>query len=92
MKPMSIEQIQDGLRIISRERVKKILLLKYKSLTNAANFLGIKFNSLSNVIHGRHYTIYVIVAIQKDLGLTNEQVLEFWPLLGTWPKEGRRKR
>ena len=71
----------------SREDIKRALLFKHKSLTKAANCLIISYSELSHVIYNRRATNHVIHALQKDLNLTDDQVLEFWPLLRTWPKK-----
>ena len=77
--------------IKKRQDIKLALRYKYHNLTKAAKALNVKFNALSNVIHSRIYTIHVIQAIQEDLNLTDEQVLEFWPLLDHWPKKSNRR-
>jgi len=67
--------------------LKKAVIWKYGSLTNAAQKLNVKYIFLSNVLNGRLFTLYIINKLQEDLGLTNQQVLQLWPLLKTWPKE-----
>jgi hypothetical protein len=59
-------------------------------LSTAAKSLDVDYLNLSHVINGRLRLIYIVSAIQEDLGLTDAQVLEFWPLLRTWPRESRR--
>ena len=75
----------------SREDIKRALLFKHKSLTKAATKIEVSYIGLSHVIHGRHYIVHIIQALQKDLNLTDDQVLEFWPLLRTWPKKSKRR-
>lgn len=67
--------------------VKKALLFKYGSLTQASLQLQINYIFLSHVLAGRIYLIHIIKKLQEDLNLTNEQVLQFWPLLKKWPKD-----
>ncbi len=74
-----------------REDIKRALLFKHKSLTKAATALKVDYIGLSHVIHGRIHYAGIIQALQKDLNLTDEQVLEFWPLLGKWPKPSKRR-
>jgi hypothetical protein len=69
--------------------VRRALILKYGNLTKAAQALGIHYNFLSNILGGRIYLVYAIQKLQQDLDLTDQQVLEFWPLLKKWPKEPR---
>lgn len=69
--------------------VRRALILKYGNLTKAAQALGIHYNFLSNILGGRIYLVYAIRKLQQDLNLTDQQVLEFWPLLKKWPKEPR---
>ena len=73
--------------ILRRKSIKFALQLKYGNLTKASGQLKIEYCALSDTIAGRRHTINIIQAIQEDLNLTDEQVLEFWPLLGHWPKK-----
>ncbi len=86
----------DGIERLKNEHkswtdIRRSLMFKYKSLGKAAKALGVTYICLSNVIHGQLYTVYVIEALQKDLNLTDDQVLTFWPLLGKWPKPSKRR-
>ena len=75
--------------VSSRASLRRALIKKHGSLTNAANSLQVSYQHLSDAISGRRNVVNVIAAIQKDLGLTNVQVLELWPLLREWPRESR---
>lgn len=77
------------LAIQSLADVRKALIIKHGNLTNAAKNLGINYQFLSHILAGRIYLIYAIKKLQEDLHLTDQQVLEFWPLLKKWPKEPR---
>lgn len=70
--------------------VRAMLRIKHGTLSQAAVALSVPFTRLSNTIGGREFVIWIIAAIQADLGLSNHQVLRLWPLLREWPKEGRR--
>jgi hypothetical protein len=69
--------------------VRRALILKYGNLTKAARKLEVNYHFLSHVLSGRIYYVYLIQKLQQDLNLTDQQVLEFWPLLKKWPKEPR---
>ena len=75
--------------VISHAALRRALIKKHGSLTSAAGNLEIPYSRLSATINGREQIIHVVTAIQKDLGLTNVQVLELWPLLREWPRESR---
>ena len=70
--------------------VRTMLRVKHGNLSQAAVALKTPYMRLSNAINGRENIIWIIAAIQADLGLSNHQVLTLWPLLREWPKEGRR--
>lgn len=71
--------------------VKKALVLKHGSVTDASRTLAIPYNHLSDIVNGRrHYPSFVAI-IQNDLQLSDTQVLRFWPLLGVWPKASRKR-
>jgi hypothetical protein len=74
------------IKIKSRNDVKSILIFKYGNLTKAAHYLNIPYIRLSATIAGRENIHHVIAAIQRDLELTDTQVLHLWPLLKQWPK------
>ena len=73
-------------KITNRRDLKRALILRYGSLSNAAMEMGINYQTLSDTLNNRRYVINVVSAIQKEFGLSDQQVLEFWPLLKTWPK------
>jgi hypothetical protein len=80
-------------RSISPKNLKAIrtmLIIKHNSLTQAAKTLGVLYPRLSNTINGREQTVYAVEAIQNDLELSDNQVLNLWPLLKSWPRESRR--
>jgi len=81
------KQAKTNFKIITLKDVKTALMLKYGNLTKAAQVLNVNYQFLSHVLAGRIYYIYIVQAIQQDLGLTDQQVLEFWPLLKKWPKD-----
>jgi large exoprotein involved in heme utilization and adhesion len=73
-------------KILNRRDLKRALILRYGSLSNAAIEMGVDYQALSDAINGRRYAITVVAALQREFGLSDKQVLEFWPLLKTWPK------
>ena len=75
----------------SREDIKRALLFKHKSLTKASVAIKVNYIGLSHTIHGRIHYADIIQALQKDLNITDDQVLEFWPLLRTWPKKKQQE-
>lgn len=76
-------------KITTRKDVKKALKLKYGTLSSAAEELGIVYQMLSDTLHGRRHIFQIIDILQDEFGLTNEQVVEFWPLVKEWPKKSR---
>ena len=77
------------LKISDRDKLRRALIIKHGSLTKAAENLELPFSSLSDVIGGRKNLIYIIATIQVDLDLADNQVLQLWPLLRTWPRKSR---
>ena len=77
------------LKITDRDKLRRALIIKHGSLTEAAANLGVPFSAVSDAIGGRKNLIYVVIAIQSDLGLSDNQVLHLWPLLRTWPRKSR---
>ena len=75
--------------ITNRSRLRAALILKHGSLTQACTNLGVGFAPLSDVLHSRRHNRNVVEAIQADVGLSDDQVLDFWPLLKRWPREER---
>lgn len=73
-------------KILNRRDLKRALILRYGSLSNAAMEMGINYQTLSDTLNNRRYAITVVSALQREFGLSDQQVLEFWPLLKTWPK------
>ena len=76
----------ENFKILNRRDLKKALILRYGSLSNAAMEMGINYQTLSDTLNNRRYVITVVSALQREFGLSDQQVLEFWPLLKTWPK------
>ncbi len=74
----------------SLQSVRARLIKKYGTLSQAAADLRIHYVRLSHAVNGREYLIWVITILQRDLELTDHQVLMLWPLLKAWPKEDRR--
>lgn len=77
------------IEVTDRDKLRRVLMLKHGSLTHAAETLVLSFNRLNGALSGRETFLYVISAIQSDLGLTDNQVLELWPLLKSWPRKSR---
>lgn len=75
--------------ITGRESLRRALIKKHGSLTNAAESMKVDFQVLSDSIGGRRQIFGVISAIQADLDLSNEQVLVLWPLLREWPRKSK---
>jgi len=67
-----------------------MLRAKHGSLTQAASNLDMRFQRLSAALGGRECIVWVIDTIQNDLELSDNQVLNLWPLLKVWPRESRR--
>lgn len=74
----------------SLNHVRTMLRVKYDSLSQAAAEMKMPFIRLSMALNGRENIVWIVAAIQADLGLSNEQVLALWPLLHEWPKADRR--
>jgi len=49
--------------------------------------LEVSYQRLSAALAGRESTFYVVSALQSDLELSDEQVLQLWPLLKQWPRK-----
>ena len=77
------------IQITDNDKLKITILMKHGTLTKAAKTLSVNYVTLSHVISGRRYPIEFIRLLQSDLGLSDDQVLELWPLLKTWPKKSR---
>jgi hypothetical protein len=73
-------------KILNRRDLKRALILRYGSLSNAAIDMGVNYQMFIETLAGRRYAITVVSALQREFGLSDQQVLEFWPLLKTWPK------
>lgn len=78
-----------SIQVNSRVTLKRALMKKHGNLTLAAAALGVNYTRLSAIIGGREHIINAVAAIQRDLELTDEQVLTLWPLLRRWPRESR---
>lgn len=76
-----------SLPITERRHVRLALIIRHGNLTKAAEDMTIDYLTLSQVINGRRCPVNVVKAIQHDLNLSDDQVLNFWPLLRSWPKE-----
>lgn len=72
--------------------VRSRLILKHGSLTKAAVVLAVPYLRLSHAMNGREYLAWIVAAIQKDLRLTDAQVLACWPLLRRWPRPDLEER
>jgi hypothetical protein len=70
--------------------VRTMLIVKHGSLTQAASSFDMTYPRLSGAVGGRESIVWVIEAIQNDLDLSDNQVLNLWPLLKIWPRESRR--
>jgi len=77
------------IKIDNLKRLRAVIMIKYGTISTAAVAMGVKYTALSHTINGRYSYTPQIRALQDDLSLTNEQVLQIWPLLGQWPKEER---
>ena len=94
---MSQQVLQDAKRAAnwqsirpdSLRKVRAMLILKYDTLTEASQSLRVPYNRVTDALAGRTIIVWIIRTIQDDLGLSNDQVLNLWPLLKEWPKEGR---
>lgn len=71
---------------VDHKTLRMRLMRKHGSLTRAAERLGKDYHNLSHALHGRIAYRHIIAAIQSDLELSNETVLQLWPQLGEWPK------
>lgn len=74
----------------SLNHVRAMLLIKHGSLSQAAVTMQMPFVRLSMALNGRENIVWIVAAIQRDLELSNDQVLALWPLLREWPKADRR--
>ena len=72
--------------------VRARLILKHGSLTKAATNLAVPYLQLSHAMNGRQSTAWIVAAIQKDLRLSDAQVLACWPLLRKWPRPDLEER
>lgn len=72
-----------------RNSIRSRLILKHGQLGNASVALNKDYFALNHVLAGRIATKHIVAAIQQDLELTNEQVLQLWPRLKSWPHPGR---
>ena len=85
---------QDGWRMLkpsSLRNVRRMLEMKHGGLKKARVALGVNaMNTFYSVLINRENFPRYISAIQRDLELTDAQVLALWPLLKEWPKKQRR--
>lgn len=72
--------------------VRARLILKHGSLTKAATDLTVPYTRISMLLNGREHIAWIVAAIQKDLRLTDAQVLACWPLLRRWPRPDLEER
>ena len=94
---MSQQVLQDAKRAAnwqsirpdSLRKIRTMLILKYGTLTEAGHRLQVPYPRIGGALSGRESIVWVIRTIQDDLNLSNDQVLNLWPLLKEWPKEGR---
>ena len=82
------EQARD-FKITTRKDIRKALIIRFGSLTEAAGALQTPYQRLSATLANREQIFYVIDALQDEFGLSNEQVVLFWPLVKEWPKKSR---
>ncbi|GAB4219553.1 MAG: hypothetical protein Kow00102_03170 [Spirochaetota bacterium] len=68
------------------EELKAFIIFKYKKISNASKQFGVDYTLLCQTLSGLKRNIYIINTLQTELCLTDEQVLQLWPLLKTWPK------
>jgi acyl dehydratase len=67
--------------------LKRRILAKHGTLTAARNRLRVNaLTTLGDVLAGRSNHPAIVAAIQRDQGLSDDQVLELWPLLRAWPR------
>ncbi len=77
------------IEILDREMLRVALIKKYGSLTRAAECINIPYIRLSAAIAGREQVVGIVAAIQKEMEMSNAQVLALWPLLRQWPRKSR---
>ncbi len=77
------------IHVTDREMLRVALIKKHGSLTVAAEALELPYPRLSAAICGRESLLYVVATLQSDLGLSDDQVLNLWPLLKKWPRKSR---
>ena len=77
------------IEISDREMLRVALIKKYGSLSRAAECLNVNYQVLSDVIGGRRHIYGVVDAIQREMEITDAQVLALWPLLRQWPRKSR---
>jgi len=75
------------IRVTDRKSLRRRVMMKHGSITNAAISLRQNYQYLSDIINGRVSSRNVVAAIQNDLDLTDEQVLQLWPQLREWPRD-----
>jgi hypothetical protein len=66
--------------------IKRMVTAKYGNLTRAAQRLEIDYQRLSDAINGRRQVAWIVQRIQRDLELSDADVLRLWPLLRRWPR------
>lgn len=66
--------------------VKRMLKAKHGNLSRAATKLQMPYTHLSHIIGGRLNVIWMVDRIQRDLELSDADVLRLWPLLRRWPR------
>ncbi|MCB1156043.1 MAG: hypothetical protein H7A25_22355 [Leptospiraceae bacterium] len=77
----------DPKTITNHKTLKSVLRRKHLGIAKASITLGYEFANFSSCVRGDRAIIPIITAIQADLGLSDEQVLQLWPQLRVWPRE-----
>ena len=86
-----------SIHITNLNQLRHAAMLRYKNggrgyLTVMANNYSVPYLSLSHTLNGRMALSYILVAIQKDFGLSDAQVLACWPILRKWPRPDLEER
>lgn len=75
--------ITDGtknpVQITSAEDVKRTLLRRYHTLSNAAKKMDVDYTHLSHVLNGRLHTRYILATIQEEFSLSDSQIATLFP-------------
>jgi hypothetical protein len=74
-------------KIAELSDLRRLLKIRFGSLQSAASELEINYKNLSDTLRGRLNVISHIRKLQSYFGLSDLQVLEFWPSLRVWPRD-----